>query len=313
MRCVLGIDTSCYTTSVALFSEDGRLISDSRRLLEVKSGGRGLAQSEMVYQHTRHFPDVLVKAITEAVSEIKITRIGVTTMPRPVADSFMPAFLVGDSFAKVLSVTHQAKCCPLSHQENHILAGLWSAGGPKTTRFLAVHVSGGTTEVAEVTYNQPNMTVNLIGGSSDIAAGQFVDRIGVALGLAFPAGPKLELLAKAAQNAPTLLPVAARQLSISFAGPESHARRLMDKGESPAAIAAGVQLCVAKTLAKLISAAMDRTGLTDILLVGGVGSNLFIRDFLIKKLAIVGGSLYFPEPQFSSDNAVGAAWFALNN
>ncbi|MBP2642267.1 MAG: tsaD 2 [Firmicutes bacterium] len=310
MKCTLGIDTSCYTTSVALFTEDKRFLSEARRILTVKPGGRGLAQSEMVYQHTRYLPDVLAKAIETAGKDIKINRIGVTVKPRPLANSFMPAFLVGESFAKTLALTHKAMLYPLSHQENHILAGLWSSGVAISDKFLAVHASGGTTEITAVTYNNSGMYVELLGGSIDIAAGQFIDRIGVAIGLPFPAGPQLEKLAGEAQCVPYPLPVAVQKGSISFAGPESHAQRALKNGESSVTIAAGVQVCVAKSLYKLIQFAVEQTGLKDILLVGGVGSNNFIRDYITKKLSAGGSRLYFPEAKFSSDNALGAAWFA---
>ncbi|MBP2653007.1 MAG: tsaD 2 [Firmicutes bacterium] len=310
MSYILGIDTSCYTTSVALFTEDNHCIADGRKLLAVKPGNRGLAQSEMVYQHTRNLPEVFSKVIKAANSRVEISAVGVTVKPRPIANSFMPAFMVGDSFAKVLALTHGAKYYPISHQENHILAGIWSACGPNTERFLAVHASGGTTEITAVTYTKPNIKVELLGGSIDIAAGQFIDRIGVTLGLSFPAGPSLEALALNGHAAPASLPVAAKDFTISFAGPESHARRLLAKGDNHSAIAAGVELCVSKSLAKLITSAIKATGLKDILLVGGVNANKFIRNFLIDTFNTTGCKLYFPEQQFSSDNALGAAYFA---
>ncbi len=312
MTLVLGIDTSCYTTSVALMSEDGSLVADERRLLAVKPGGRGLAQSEMVYQHTRHLPELFAAAAAKAGGPLALAAVAASTQPRPLPESYMPAFLVGAGYARVIAAAQSVPFVSLSHQEGHILAGAWSAGGPADARFLAVHASGGTTEIVLVTREEAaGLKVEVLGGTSDIAAGQLIDRIGVALGLPFPAGPHLEELARAGQTAPASLPVAAKGLKLSFAGPETQARRLLAQGETPAAVAAGVQLCVADSLLGLCEAAIGATGASAILFVGGVLANAFIRSRITAVLGAAGASLHFPAPRYSGDNAVGAACRAL--
>lgn len=313
MRVTVGIDTSCYTTSVALLDDAGRLVADVRRPLAVKEGGRGLAQSEMVYQHTRNLPEVFEAAVGKVSGPLEIMAVGAAAQPRPLPESFMPAFLVGAGYARVLAASHGAPFRPLSHQEGHILAGLWSAGGPETGSFLAVHVSGGTTEITRAVRTvRPNFTVTALGGAKDIAAGQLIDRIGVALGFAFPAGPSLEKLARYGRDNPAAIPVAVRDMTVSFAGPESHARRLLAKGESPAAIAAGIENCVADSLAQLVEAALTTVDAAQILFVGGVMANSHIRQRITGRLSQGRQvSLYFPEARYSGDNAVGAAYFAL--
>ena len=184
--------------------------------------------------------------------------------------------------------------------------------GRSAGRFLAVHVSGGTTEITLCLQTDKGLEICLWGGSRDIAAGQLIDRIGVALNLPFPAGPSLEVLAGQAQETPAQIPVAVNGNAVSFSGPESHALRLLSKGCDPAGIAAGVQLCVAESLGRLILAAVKDTGATEILLVGGVAANTFIREYVTDR--VCGAALcrfYFPDRQFSGDNAVGAAYFAL--
>ena len=310
MSLVLGIDTSCYTTSVALLDESGALVADERRPLAVKPGGRGLSQSEMVYQHTRHLPEVFAAAAAKASGRLELAAVAASTQPRPLPESYMPAFLVGAGYARVVALTQAVPFLCLSHQENHILAGVWSAGGPTADEFLAVHASGGTTEITRVTRRAGNMTVELLGGSADISAGQFIDRVGVALGLSFPAGPALEELARAGRAAPAELPVAVQGLSVSFAGPASHAQRLLERGADPATLAAGVQHCVAASLARLCRQAVKTTGVREILLAGGVLANAFIREHLAADLD-GNATLWFPAPRYSGDNAVGAACFAL--
>ncbi|SEO28405.1 Kae1-like domain-containing protein [Propionispora vibrioides] len=308
-RCYLGIDTSCYTTSVAIFSEAGHLVAEARKLLTVKAGGRGLAQSEMVFQHSRNLPPLLEQALTSIQDERVLAAIGVSAYPRPLPDSYMPAFLVGEGYAKALACMQNSRLYRISHQENHILAGIWSAGGPAGNNFLAVHVSGGTTEIVRVSKTSP-MSLERLGGSSDLHAGQFIDRVGVAMRLPFPAGPHLEKLAAQGHDNPLLLPVAARGLQISFSGPESHVMRLLPKNPDFAALAAGVEICVAEALYKMIREAIGQTGLEEVLMVGGVMSNSFIRQYVSKKLTAERAKLYFPQREFSSDNAVGAAYFA---
>ncbi len=314
MNYFLGIDTSCYTTSVAIIDEHGKLAAESRKLLAVKYGQRGLAQSEMVYQHTRNFPLVLEQALAQIEERVQFAAVGVSGYPRPLPDSYMPAFLVGDGYARAIAASNNIKLYRISHQENHIFAGIWSAGGPDISDFLAVHVSGGTTETVKVTSKNHKIDINLLGGSNDLHAGQFIDRIGVALGLAFPAGPALEKLAQSGRANAAELPIATRKITVSFSGPETHALRLLNQGTDHHSLAAGVELCVAETIFRMIRAAIKETGLKDILVVGGVMANQFIRKHISDKLTLKENAcLYFPQSKYSSDNAVGTAYFAFVN
>ncbi|WP_371370787.1 O-sialoglycoprotein endopeptidase [Sporomusa aerivorans] len=313
MNYVLGIDTSCYTTSVAILDEQGQLISDCRRILQVKTGGRGLQQSEMVFQHTRSLPELFAEACLP-LGKPAFKAIGVSAFPRPLPDSYMPAFLVGDGYAKILSVAQGIPLLRISHQENHILAGIWSAQGPKSNDFLAVHLSGGTTEIVRVSGSPDSrrLSIEILGESQDIHAGQLIDRIGVLLGLPFPAGPHLELLAANASVEAFRIPFSIRNACASFAGPETFARKLIEQGADTAAVAAGIQLCVANAVAKMILYAITHTGLTDVLLVGGVTANNFVRNYLTEQLvAPQKANLYYPDINYSPDNATGAAYYAL--
>lgn len=310
LECVLGIDTSCYTTSVALLDIDGNLLANCRKLLTVKQGNRGLAQSEMVFQHTRNLPLVFKQAL-DAAGKVKIVKIGASSCPRPITESYMPAFLVGYGYAQVLAMANSLPLKLLSHQENHILAGKWSARGPEVKEYLALHVSGGTTEVVAVKDCGDRLAINLLGGSSDLHAGQFIDRVGVALGLPFPAGPHLEALADHADHGQLGIPVSVKNMSASFSGPETHVKKLIAQGAAPAVIAAGVEQCIGMTIWKLIEAAHRVTGYNDVLLVGGVTANLYIRSLLQDLAQSRGLKLYLPGKEFSPDNAVGCAYFTL--
>jgi N6-L-threonylcarbamoyladenine synthase len=314
MKLFLGMDTSCYTTSVAVMDEQACLVAQKRKLLCVSPGKRGLAQSEMVFQHTRNLPQLFHEVIQE-IPRPFFQSVGVSTCPRPVADSYMPAFLVGKGYAEVIALSQGISCHGLSHQENHIYAGLWSVGKRLANEFLALHVSGGTTELVKVQRTGPFLKLTLLAATTDISAGQLIDRMGVKLTLPFPAGPQLEKLAATSQITFKIgdLPIAFHDGRLSFSGPETHLTQLIAKGQDSADIPCRTQWIVAETLSRLLDRAMKDTGLTDVLLVGGVMSNQFLRDYLVRAAAKVHchSQLFFAKQEFSSDHAVGAAYFSL--
>lgn len=370
-RVYLGIDTSCYTTSVAIMDEAGALLGEARQILSVRPGRCGLQQSEMVFQHTRNLPRLMEEAVGQvigcvttgagsvangvsvadeastagasglaglAVAGYELAAIGVSGYPRPLEGSYMPAFLAGLSVARSVAAVTGAQLEVISHQENHLEAGLWSAGGPAVDRFLLLHASGGTTDVLLAERQQNGRyRITEVGGSMDLHAGQFVDRIGVALGLQFPTGPALEALAEkalartaevsasvseqsvasvseaGAGAAPMVeLPVSVRKLQVSLSGPCTAALRKLEAGAEPAALALGVEHALAETFARVLRNGAQEYRVRDVLLVGGVGSNNYIRQHVERKLAKLRYPvrLWVPEGRFSCDNATGCAAFA---
>ncbi len=307
-RVYLGIDTSCYTTSVAVLAADGSLLGEARQILSVKQGRCGLQQSEMVFQHTRNLPR-LVEEVLQG-RDYNLAAIGVSGFPRPLENSYMPAFLAGLGVARSLAALTGAPLEVISHQENHLEAGLWSAQGPQAERFLLLHASGGTTDLLLCERKENNRyALTQVGGSIDLHAGQFVDRIGVALGLAFPTGPALEQLAMAAAQ-PVELPVAVRKLDVSLSGPATAAMRKLEAGADAASLALGVEYALGETFARMLHNGAAAYNVRDVILVGGVGSNQYIRRHVEAKLAKRQVRLWVPEPRFSCDNAGGCAALA---
>jgi len=303
----LGIDTSNYTTSVAVLDSQGKLVLDKRRLLQVPQGKVGLRQSEAVFQHVKAFP--LVYDLPASLAS-KLSGVAVSTRPRDVEGSYMPVFIVGSNFARTIAQSLAIPMLDCSHQHNHLAAGLWSAGWyPIGEKFLAVHLSGGTSEILEVDWDEPP-SIKVIGETRDINAGQFIDRIGVALGLSFPAGPQLEELASGATGS-TRLASPVDQMNMSFSGPLSAALRLVGDVE-PAELARGAEDCVAKAVEKALLTATEVTGCKHVLLVGGVMSNSRIRNRLTQRLEhkAVGLKLHFATPEASRDSAMGCAVLA---
>ncbi|MFZ5824035.1 MAG: O-sialoglycoprotein endopeptidase [Bacillota bacterium] len=312
-RLYLGIDTSYYTTSLALVDEAGRLLADQRRPLAVKAGERGVSPPQAVWSHLKALPEVaepLLRAHGAAVAAV-----AASVKPRPIEGAYLPPFKVSEGFGRTVAASLGVPFYPSTHQEMHIMAGLWSADRPPAgERFLAVHLSGGTTELIRVTRRSGGFDEELLGGTRDLHAGQFVDRVGVALGLPFPAGPLLERLAAGGTPGRVTLPSSVQGWAISFSGPETAAQRLVGQVEG-ADLAQAVFACVAKTLEKWLRMAVEQTGLKEILIVGGVAANQFLRERLRARLEhpAVGARLSFAQPQFSTDNAVGTALLAREN
>ena len=181
--------------------------------------------------------------------------------------------------------------------------------GMKAERFIALHLSGGTTESLLV----ENGEITLIGGSNDLHAGQFVDRAGVTLGLPFPCGPHMEQLAQGGHAVP-LLKLAHRDGWVSFSGAETQIQRMVAEGSSsPEDIAMEVYHYIARAVAQIIIYAHEQTGAKDILLAGGVASSLLLRDLLAERLRKkkVRVRLHWAKPQYAGDNACGVALLGL--
>ncbi len=313
---ILGIDTSCYTTSITALTTKGDLLADKRRLLEIPLGKRGLAQSEGFFQHVHQLPNLLAD-IGMDFDLRTIKAIGVSTRPRPVAGSYMPVFLAGQKLAESLSAV---LCCPafnFSHQEGHMMAGLKSAPNAEDLLgkdFLLCHFSGGTSEILTVHKGGSGYEFSIVAAGNDLHAGQFVDRIGVALGLPFPAGQHLEGIALSHNGEIPPIPTWVSEDQFSFSGPESAVQRLIKTGADPRAIARGVEHAIARTLEKVLYFTFEKTGLRTVLFVGGVMANVYLREYLKKQLNSenTGVKLYFADSHFASDNAFGIAHLALD-
>ena len=123
---ILGIDTSNYTTSAAIFDEEKCEIIQQKKLLPVKEGELGLRQSDAVFAHVKQLGDIVEELFSE--EKYNITAVGVSTRPRDIEGSYMPCFLVGDMVTKTVSSVLGVPRYEFSHQQGHIAAALFSAG-----------------------------------------------------------------------------------------------------------------------------------------------------------------------------------------
>ena len=192
-KAVIAIDTSNYTTSVSVMTVSGVLLANLKRPLPVKPGERGLRQSEAVFAHTVNIPEIMRQA-SNLLSEYEIVAVGVSSTPRKQVGSYMPCFLSGIACAESIAAALGVKLYSFSHQCGHIMAAVYSSGSFDLLNgeFGAFHISGGTTELVRVTPLDDGFNAEVIGGTADLNAGQVIDRIGVYLGMSFPAGPALE-------------------------------------------------------------------------------------------------------------------------
>lgn len=303
----LGIDTSCYTTSIAVVDEEGRLIVEKRKILEVKKGNRGLRQSEGIFQHMKNFPDLYEKVCNE-IDHLRIAKVCCSSRPRNLENSYMPVFLSGLSFGKVIASSLNVPFEKYSHQEGHIEAARWSAGASFKDPFIALHISGGTTELLKVERSKNRYECEIIGGTKDISAGQLIDRIGVMMGLRFPAGKEIDQISTECEVTKIKLPVSTRGTYINFSGVETFTKRLLEEGdEAIPDIAKALFVCIYNSLSKVICESCSKYKINKILITGGVASNGFLRDNLYRELSTKGIDIYFGKAEFCTDNAVGSA------
>ena len=308
MKTVLGIDTSCYTTSAALVSASGRLVASSRRLLTVEEGERGLQQSQGLFQHIKNLPDMISDVMSQA-PQAQIVAISASTRPRPAQDSYMPVFRAGESQARAAAALLCVPFYPVSHQEGHVRAAMVGAGIDASKHFLALHLSGGTTEILLCDRGE----LTLLGGSLDLHAGQLVDRTGVYMHLPFPAGPSLEKLAMEGirRDAPKgLLGVAIKGMDCCLAGAENKIVKWIEDGEmSREEIALEVFDFLSRSIERVIENACEKTGCRQALLAGGVASSTLLRELLNAraKKRRLDCRLCYARPELSGDNAVGVA------
>ena len=296
---VIGIDTSNYTTSIACFDGVGGL--NCSKLLPVKQGELGLRQSDAVFAHIKSLPE-LSGRLFDHMDVGTITAVGVSTRPRAVDGSYMPCFMVGYTHAKLLSDALKVPLIEVSHQQGHVAASLWSADHMELMDqpHLAWHLSGGTTELLLVEPDGKNVKCTKIGGTTDISAGQLIDRTGVMLGLPFPAGKHIDALSKEA-SMKEVFKVKCPGMEFSLSGVQNKVQQFHAKYENPAETAAYALRCVAGAVYQATKNALKEYPGLRVVFSGGVASNSMLRDVIAPLDPI------FSQPQYSTDNAMGVA------
>jgi len=302
---VLGIDTSNYTTSVAVVNHAGEIICDIRKPLKVKEGEIGLRQSHAFFQHVETFPELIEKAMKGENSNIKA--IAVSDKPRQYDFSYMPTFKAGESIATSIAHALNVPIFKFSHQEGHVEAVKYYSSLKDKTNFLCYHLSGGTNELLKVTGDE----IKIIGATKDISFGQVLDRLGVMLDITFPCGAALDEIALNTEGQSKFLKaISIDGLNINLSGIETQAARTLLSGitsDEKQLLVKEIFNNMANVLIKLTEKAVIQTDYDDVLFVGGVSGSEFLSSKLHAHFEKSSVNLEFGDQKLSSDNAVGIA------
>lgn len=303
----LGIDTSAYTTSLAVIDEDNNIILDLRCPLQVKNNEKGLRQQDAVFQHLNNFP-ILIESAVDKIDFNLIHTIAVSSKPRNLKDSYMPVFILGKNQAFILSKTLKTRYREFSHQEGHI--GAYMAENTVDEPILSFHISGGTSELLLVENKENNLDIQLIGGSLDISFGQLIDRIGVYLGFQFPCGRELDLFSRNGKVLDINIPIAIKDgLWVNLSGLENYYKKLIDlKEHEPQDIVVTLFHTISRIIETLVTNAMSNSNVNKVLVTGGVSANYYIRKYLLNNGPNKSVEYVFPRSILSTDNAVGIAY-----
>lgn len=306
-KLVLGLDTSNYTTSVAVTDADtGEILADERILLTVKQGEKGLRQSDALFQHWQNLPDLLERVLPVYGKEICC--IAVSEKPRPQEGSYMPVFTAGVHAARILAAQTGARLVLCSHQEGHIWAAAHGngidplSGGP----LICAHLSGGTLElVLRETDGQGGVSYTICGGTKDISYGQLLDRMGVDLGYPFPAGKSIDDLAcrfapEGQKNPFSRVFVQKTYLNLSGLETQLKSPKIGQTLSKEAAAYFAMER-IAESFCRIADAACEETGAANVLVTGGVACSAFLRRYCKNK------GYRFGDARLCSDNAAGVS------
>lgn len=301
----LGLDTSNYKTSAALYCPEDGSFRQCGRLLEVPRGSLGLRQSDALFQHIRQLPEQVEQA--RGAMEGRIVGIGYSARPRDLEDSYMPCFLAGECAARCMASALGVPVYAFSHQQGHLAAAALSTGRPELLQkpFLAWHLSGGTTELLLVQPQEERIIrAEILGGSTDISAGQLIDRVGVALGLPFPAGPYVEQAALSAGETEHF-PVKVQSCRFSFSGVQNQYEKRLAAGASPETVCRFVLETVARTILRATLQARKQYPELPVLISGGVSVCSVVQQCFAGQEQV-----WFAAQGLGGDNAVGTAMLA---
>lgn len=313
---VLGIDTSAYTTSIAVVNYSGTMLYNLKKNLEVSTGQRGLRQGTAVFMHMNNLPDLLSK-INIDFNEIGI--ISVSAFPRRTENSYMPVFVVGKNYGNVIAKAISADIIYYSHQENHIASAVMKSYKQYdyvNNDILAVHLSGGTTEFLKARKIEKGFSTEIVGGTKDITFGQLIDRIGVYLGFNFPCGQHMQdyLLKHDVIDSTKIkdtMPRICGDKFINLSGIENFYKRIIDSTMyTKEVIILSLFTYISECTLSVINNICKDLNVEKIIISGGVSANSVIRSKIDHSI----GSKYdiiFPENGLSSDNSIGNAMLPL--
>ncbi len=308
MKIVLGIETSCDETDIAIYDGDKGIIANalySQAKMHAEYGG--VVPELASRDHVRKIVPLIQKAIADAnIEPSDIDGIAYTAGP-----GLVGALLVGASVAQSLALAWNKPSIGVHHMEGHLLAPLLDAPDLKAP-FIALLVSGGHTMLVHV---KALGEYEILGESIDDAVGEAFDKTAKIMGLGYPGGP--ELAALAAKGGPSDYkfprPMTDRPgLDFSFSGLKTFAANTVAKSDGSeqdrANIAYAFETAVVETLLIKCKRAIQQTKCNVLVAAGGVSANIKLREKLTELLAKHKGQVYFPRPEFCTDNGAMIAY-----
>jgi N6-L-threonylcarbamoyladenine synthase len=309
---VLGIETSCDETGVALY-ESGVGIRAERLAsqIPIHAAYGGVVPELASRDHIAKLLPMVESVLEDTGLELRdLDAIAYTAGP-----GLIGALMVGGSLASSLAYALKIPAIPVHHLEGHILACMLEAPAPEFP-FLALMVSGGHSQLIEVTGVG---RYKIVGETLDDAAGEAFDKVARLLGLPYPGGPELAALAERGDARRFALPRPLKNqgLDMSFSGLKTAARLVIDAcrdadGSLPDAmradVAASFQAAAVETLTGKCRQALEATGLTRLVVAGGVGANRALRASLAELGREVGARVYYPKPALCTDNGAMIAY-----
>jgi len=301
MNVNIGIDTSCYTTSIVAIDDMKKILFEDRIVLPVKKGTFGLRQSDAFFHHVKNMPLLLDKCLN-SVDRQSIRTVTVSDKPRQIEGSYMPVFTAGLNMAQLISSSLNCKLYTLSHQENHLYAVAHEVPLPKS--FIGVHISGGTSEILKVTYDR-GMTIDIIGHTLDLSFGKLIDRVGVYMGLDFPAGRVLDANRNSSEGI-YQLKLSVKSTDFNISGFENKLKAYYDQEQNLVKVANTLFYYIGETLVKVLKTAQEEEGVSTIVVSGGVSANSYLRECLE---GVFGDQIIFAKPTYATDHALGNAYY----
>jgi N6-L-threonylcarbamoyladenine synthase len=305
---VLGIETSCDETGVALYDTRAGLLGHtlfSQVAMHAEYGG--VVPELASRDHVRRLLPLIRQLLGQtgrALNEID----GIAYTQGP---GLAGALLVGASVAASLAFALGVPVIGLHHLEGHLLSPLLTTPAPRFP-FVALLVSGGHTQLMKV---NAVGDYELLGETVDDAAGEAFDKTAKLLGLAYPGGPALAKLADSGNPKRFKLPrpmIGSGDLNFSFSGLKTAALTLAGRedatAQSKADIAAAFQDAIVEVLVAKSGDAVSRTGLDQLVVAGGVGANRRLREVLAQKAAAEGFEVFYPPMDLCTDNGAMIAY-----
>ncbi|OQK18660.1 tRNA threonylcarbamoyl adenosine modification protein TsaD [Methyloprofundus sedimenti] len=305
---ILGIETSCDETGVALYHSDKGLIHHSLYSQVAMHNEYGGIVPELASRdHIRK----LIPLIDECLHHSQLAKTDIQGIAYTAGPGLIGALLVGAATAKSLAWSLNIPAIGVHHMEGHLLAPMLEEQSPEFP-FVALLVSGGHTLLVEV---KGIGLYQLLGESLDDAAGEAFDKAAKMLGLAYPGGPLLSKLAVQGQANRFKFPRPMTDrpgLDFSFSGLKTFTMNTLNQTEQTAQdkadVALAFQQATAETLAIKCKRALKQTGLKRLVVAGGVSANTHIRQILTQMVIKESAEIFFPRPEFCTDNGAMIAY-----